>query len=101
MTEAELHANYERAITRQLEDLVAIIVRHEGEIERLRAERDAVIALSIEHLTDGSYLARVPWRKGGYPGSDSGENGPYHFDRHEDAVAAVRRAAGIGPEAAP
>jgi hypothetical protein len=72
-----------------------------AELERLRAERDAVIALSIEQLADGSYLARVPWRKGGYPGSDSGENGPYHFDRHEDAVAAVRRAAGLDLEAAP
>jgi hypothetical protein len=70
-------------------------------IAELKAERDAVIALGIEHLADGSYLARVPWRKGGYPGSDSGENGPYHFDRHEDAVAAVRRAAGLDLEAAP
>jgi cell division protein FtsB len=42
MTEAEIHANYEQAIGRQLEELVAIIVQHEGEIERLRAERDAL-----------------------------------------------------------
>jgi hypothetical protein len=101
MTESELYFNYERAIMPQVEGYVAKIVHQEAEIKRLRAERDAVIALSIEQLADGSYLARVPWRKGGYPGSDSGENGPYHFDRHEDAIAAVRRAAGLDPEAAP
>jgi cell division protein FtsB len=42
MTEAEIHANNKRAITPQVEYLVAKIVQQEVEIERLRAERDAL-----------------------------------------------------------
>jgi hypothetical protein len=86
MTEAELHANYVRAITRQAEGLVATIVRHEGEIERLRAERDELRAICgkfVRHWDE--YI-------------DDDTNGL--IEALESIIDDARRAAGRGPEAA-
>jgi hypothetical protein len=87
MTEAELHANYERAITRQTEEFVATIVRQEGEIERLRAERDELRAICgkfVRHWDE--YI-------------DDDTNGL--IEALESIIDDARRAAGRGPEAAP
>jgi len=70
-------------------------------IEKLRRERDAFIGMHLEKLPDGTWLARIPWRRGGYPACTSGEDGPYHFDRYRDAVAEVRTAAGLEAEESP
>jgi hypothetical protein len=110
MTEAELHANYERAITRQLEELVAIIVRYEGEIERLRAERDALLSHCIDEaapkgkLRDKGYTHQVfdGWAVS-RPGAADEDAVPVMscHHSHAEAVAAARRVAGLDPEAAP
>jgi hypothetical protein len=112
MTEAEIHANYERAIMPQVEGLIATIVRQEGEIERLRAQRDALLGLCVAELHAQAEMREHGYTHIGFEGwsEPDGEedDGQWATEAvaicrrsRDEAIAAVRRAAGIGSEAAP
>jgi hypothetical protein len=98
MTEAEIHADYERGITMQYEEIaVTIIIRQESEIERLRAERDALLRLCVTENPGGRKFYAA------FEGHGVFDEKPKirGYRSYSEVVAAVRRAAGIDPEAAP
>jgi hypothetical protein len=59
------------------------------------ASRDALIDFRIGPWRGGGYAACLPWRSDCYPGGTWLNTGTCHFETRDEAVAAVRSAAGL------
>lgn len=69
------------------------IAKLRAEVERLRAERDALLALLVRPSRGGGFIAPLDWQPGGYPGGVVAGHDPgcerWWFATREEAEAAV------------